>query len=174
MDDRQLLRYSRHVLLDGFGIEGQTKLAESRVLVVGAGGLGSAALPYIASAGVGRIIIADGDSVDLTNPQRQILHGESSIGTHKAASARHSLLALNSTIDITAIEQRLSPEALDSLVADVDLVLDCFVWDYGGFATILQEVCQEFEVKGFKLNPYDPCVANKQVKGEQLTVCLVI
>ena len=125
MDDQQLLRYSRHVLLDGFGVEGQAKLAESTVLVVGAGGLGSASLPYLASAGVGRIIIADGDTVDLTNLQRQILHRESSIGIHKAASARAALLAINSTIDIKAIEQRLSSEALASLVADVDLVVDC-------------------------------------------------
>ncbi len=74
MDDQQLLRYSRHLLLDGFGVEGQAKLAQSTVLVVGAGGLGSAALPYLASAGVGRIIVADGDMVDLTNLQRQILY----------------------------------------------------------------------------------------------------
>lgn len=125
MDDQQLLRYSRHILLDGFGVEAQTKLSESVVLVVGAGGLGSAALPYLASAGIGKIVIADGDTVDLTNLQRQTLHKESSLGTLKAASARLSLLQLNSTIDVTAIEERLSAAQLDSLIAEVDLVLDC-------------------------------------------------
>jgi adenylyltransferase/sulfurtransferase len=125
MDDQQLLRYSRHVLLDGFGVEGQAKLAQSTVLVVGAGGLGSAALPYLASAGVGRIIVADGDMVDLTNLQRQILYRESSIGTRKAASARNALLALNSTIEVMAVEEHLSSDRLGAIVAGVDLVLDC-------------------------------------------------
>lgn len=125
MDDQQLLRYSRHILLTEFGVEGQQRVSASSVLVVGAGGLGSGALPYLASAGVGTITIADGDVVDLTNLQRQILHREATIGMNKARSARAALLGLNSTINVIAVEQRLDAAALDRLVSGVNLVLDC-------------------------------------------------
>ncbi len=125
MDDQQLLRYSRHILLDGFGVEAQEKLAQSTVLVVGAGGLASGVLPFLASAGVGKIVVADGDTVDLTNLQRQIIHRESSVGVNKAASAKQSLAAINSSIEITAIEARLDQAALYAIAGDVDLVVDC-------------------------------------------------
>ncbi|MBI3715876.1 MAG: molybdopterin-synthase adenylyltransferase MoeB [Betaproteobacteria bacterium] len=125
MNDSDLLRYSRHILLNEFGVEAQEKLARSHALVVGAGGLGSAALLYLASAGVARITIADGDAVDLTNLQRQIVHRESGIGSNKALSARQSLAALNSSIDIHAIERRLSGEELRLAVEAADVVLDC-------------------------------------------------
>ncbi len=125
MDDQQLLRYSRHILLGEFGVEAQQRLGASSVLVVGAGGLGCAALPYLTSAGIGRIVIADGDTVELSNLQRQIVHRESSIGTNKAHSAKESLTQLNSTIDLVAIDRRLDATALDALIEVADLVLDC-------------------------------------------------
>ena len=125
MDDLALLRYSRHILLNEFGLEGQQCLDESRALVVGAGGLGSAALMYLASAGVGRLSIADGDVVDLTNLQRQVVHREDTIGMNKALSAQRQLRAINSTITLDAIQQRLSGDALIEAVRNADIILDC-------------------------------------------------
>ncbi len=124
MDDRALLRYSRHILLEEFGIEAQQKLLDSRMLVVGAGGLGAAASIYLASAGVGRLTIADGDAVDLTNLQRQIVHVESRVGTNKAESAQLALRQINGDITIVAIPERLT-ERLFPLVEGADVVLDC-------------------------------------------------
>ena len=125
MDDQALLRYSRHILLNEFGLEAQQRLDQSHVLVVGAGGLGSAALMYLASAGVGRISIADGDEVDLTNLQRQIVHREDTIGMNKALSASHQLSAINSTITIDVIQDRLSGPPLCMAVRNADVILDC-------------------------------------------------
>lgn len=125
MDDQALLRYSRHILLNEFGLDAQECLEQSHALVVGAGGLGSAALMYLASAGVGRISIADGDKVDLTNLQRQIVHREDTVGMNKALSAQRQLRAVNSTIQIDAIEQRLSGNALEEAVKSANIVLDC-------------------------------------------------
>jgi adenylyltransferase/sulfurtransferase len=125
MDDQALLRYSRHILLNEFGIEAQERLDKSHALVVGAGGLGSAALMYLASAGVGRISVADGDVVDLTNLQRQVVHREDTVGMNKALSAKRQLSAINSTIQIDAITQRLAGAALDNAVHRADIILDC-------------------------------------------------
>lgn len=125
MNDSDLLRYSRHILLNEFGIEAQERLARSHALVVGAGGLGSAALLYLASAGVARITIADGDKVDLTNLQRQIVHREESVGAGKAESARHTLEKLNSSIRIDTIARRLQAADMRAAVAAADVVLDC-------------------------------------------------
>ncbi|MBL8523740.1 MAG: HesA/MoeB/ThiF family protein [Betaproteobacteria bacterium] len=125
MDDQSLLRYSRHLLLNEFGIEAQQRLAQSSALVIGAGGLGSAALMYLASAGVSRVTVADGDQVDLTNLQRQIIHRESSVGVNKALSAAKTLSAINSTIEICAVEHRLEGSVLHQQVAAADVVLDC-------------------------------------------------
>ena len=125
MDDQTLLRYSRHLLLEPFGLEAQSILNATTALVVGAGGLGSTALMYLASAGVGRIIIVDGDTVELTNLQRQVIHDEASIGVNKAASAKKRLQAINSTIKIEAVTTRCDEPALFNLVADADIVLDC-------------------------------------------------
>jgi molybdopterin/thiamine biosynthesis adenylyltransferase len=125
MDDAALLRYSRHILLEPIGIEGQERLSQSTVLVVGAGGLGAAALMYLASAGIGRIIIADGDKVDLTNLQRQIIHREASIGINKAVSAQSALRAINASIRVDAIDQRLDEPTLSQLACEADVVLDC-------------------------------------------------
>lgn len=91
MNDEQLLRYSRHILLDEIGIEGQAKILAAHALLIGAGGLGSPAAMYLASAGIGRITLADGDTVDLTNLQRQILHTQDRIGQAKALSGQTAL-----------------------------------------------------------------------------------
>lgn len=125
MNDDQLLRYSRHILLDEIGIEGQERLLAGRVLVVGAGGLGAAAMPYLASAGVGHLTIVDDDDVDLTNLQRQILHTTANVGRPKVVSAREGLLRINPDIDVDLVSQRVGDAELDGLVAGADVVLDC-------------------------------------------------
>ncbi len=124
MNDEQLLRYSRHILLDEIGIEGQQKLLDARALVIGAGGLGSPAAMYLAAAGVGTIALADGDTVDLTNLQRQILHATTSVGMAKTESGRETLARLNPEIRVETLP-RLEGEALAAEVARADVVLDC-------------------------------------------------
>lgn len=125
MDDRDLLRYSRHLLLDEIGIEGQQKLLDAAVLVVGCGGLGAAALPFLAAAGVGWLMIADDDTIDDTNLQRQTAFCEADIGQSKAEVLQGRLNALNSRTQISALNERLSEARLLELVQSVDLVLDC-------------------------------------------------
>lgn len=125
LDDHSLLRYSRHVLLDELGIEGQQKLLASRVLIIGAGGLGSPAAIYLAASGVGHLTIVDNDTVDLTNLQRQIAHTSARIGEPKASSAATTLAALNPEITIRAICERADETLLAELIAEHDLVLDC-------------------------------------------------
>jgi molybdopterin/thiamine biosynthesis adenylyltransferase len=125
MNDSQLLRYSRHILLDEIGIEGQQKLLAAHALVIGAGGLGSPAAMYLASAGVGRITLVDNDTVDLTNLQRQIAHTTERVGQSKAASARITLQQINPEITVTALNERVDDARLAELVADADVVLDC-------------------------------------------------
>ena len=125
MNDAQLLRYSRHILLDEMGVEAQERLLAATVLVVGAGGLGSPAALYLASAGIGRILLADGDTVDLTNLQRQVLHRDDRVGQGKAESGRRSLLEMNPEIEVEAIATRLEGDALRAAVARATVVLDC-------------------------------------------------
>jgi molybdopterin/thiamine biosynthesis adenylyltransferase len=125
MNDSQLLRYSRHILLDEIGIEGQQKLLAAHALVIGAGGLGSPAAMYLASAGVGRITLVDDDTVDLTNLQRQIAHTTQRVGQPKAESARVTLQQINPDISIIALNERAGDARLAELVADADVVLDC-------------------------------------------------
>lgn len=125
LNDDQLLRYSRHILLDDIGVEGQSRITAARVLIVGAGGLGAPAALYLAAAGVGTLIIADADTVDLTNLQRQIVHDQSRIGVNKAESARQTLSAINPEIRIEPLPERLAGARLQALVASVDVVLDC-------------------------------------------------
>lgn len=125
MDDVQLMRYARHVLLDEFGVEGQDRLLAARVLVVGVGGLGSPAAAYLAAAGVGCIVLVDDDVVELSNLQRQILHTTGRLGQPKAESGRLALSAINPDIRIEALVERLDDARLSELVAGVDLVLDC-------------------------------------------------
>ena len=125
MDDLQLMRYARHILLDEFGIEGQERLQQAKVLIVGAGGLGSPAASYLASSGVGTLVLADDDEVELSNLQRQILHTTDRIGWAKAQSGKHMLQQLNPDIHIHALVSRLEGSALDEQVQGADLVLDC-------------------------------------------------
>jgi len=124
MNDDQLLRYSRHILLPEIGIEGQERLLAAHALVIGAGGLGSPVALYLASAGVGRITICDGDAVDLTNLQRQIVHRTESIGRAKVDSARATLRSINPEVEVIALHERVSGERLLELAADADVVLD--------------------------------------------------
>jgi len=125
MNDSQLLRYSRHILLDEIGIEGQERLLAGRALVIGAGGLGSPAAMFLASAGVGHLTIVDNDTVDLTNLQRQIAHTTGRVGQPKAASVRQTLEQINPEITIEALQERVDDARLMQLVADADVVLDC-------------------------------------------------
>ena len=124
MDDQQLLRYSRQILLPQIDATGQQALLDARVLIVGAGGLGSPAAMYLASAGVGHIVIADDDVVELSNLQRQILHGESDLGRPKVESARDTLHDLNPDVTVTALHTRLDKTGLQEQVGQADLVLD--------------------------------------------------
>ena len=125
MNDQQLLRYSRHILLDEIGIEGQQAILRGRALVIGAGGLGSPAALYLASAGIGQLTIVDHDSVDLTNLQRQIAHTTERVGQPKAQSARATLHAINPECQVTALVERVDDARLAALVAQHDVVLDC-------------------------------------------------
>ena len=125
MDDQALLRYSRQIMLPEVDIEGQERLRRAHALIIGAGGLGSPVALYLAAAGVGRIMIADADTVELSNLQRQIAHQQTSIGHNKAASAKASMQALNPECHITAIEEYADGEKLAQLVTSADVVLDC-------------------------------------------------
>ncbi len=125
MTDEQLLRYSRHILLPEIGVEGQQKLLAASALVIGAGGLGSPAALYLAAAGVGTIVLADGDDVDLTNLQRQILHATASVGKPKVESGREGLARINPDVKVVPVRQRLEDGSLDALVASSSVVLDC-------------------------------------------------
>jgi molybdopterin-synthase adenylyltransferase len=125
MNDNQLLRYSRHILLDEIGIEGQQKLLAAHALVIGAGGLGSPAAFYLASAGIGKITLVDNDTVDLTNLQRQILHSSDRIGQPKADSGKRTLAQLNPEVEVVALAERASGERLSELVSAASVVLDC-------------------------------------------------
>jgi adenylyltransferase/sulfurtransferase len=125
MTDEQLLRYSRHILLPEIGVEGQQKLLAASALVIGAGGLGSPAALYLAAAGVGTITLADGDDVDLTNLQRQILHATASVGKPKVESGRDGLARINPDVKVVPVRQRLQDGPLDALVGSSSVVLDC-------------------------------------------------
>ncbi len=125
MNDEQLLRYSRHILLDELGIEGQERLLASHAVVIGAGGLGSPVALYLASAGVGRITLIDHDQVDATNLQRQIAHNLERVGSPKAESARTAMHAINPEVRIDALVRRADDALLDGLLPTVQLVLDC-------------------------------------------------
>jgi molybdopterin-synthase adenylyltransferase len=125
VNDQQLLRYSRHILLPEIGIEGQERLREARALVVGAGGLGCPAALYLAASGVGAITLADPDQVDLTNLQRQVLYGTDSVGKPKVDEAKNALNALNPEVAVTVLKKRLEAADLDGLVGKADVVLDC-------------------------------------------------
>ena len=125
MTDEQLLRYSRHILLNEIGIEGQALISGSHALVVGAGGLGSPVALYLGSAGVGHITVVDHDRVDLTNLQRQIAHTMERVGQPKVLSIQAAIAAINPDVQVTPLMQRADAALLDTLVAQADVVLDC-------------------------------------------------
>jgi len=125
MNDQQLLRYSRQIMLPQIDIEGQQKLLAAKVLIVGAGGLGSPASIYLAAAGIGHITIYDDDEVDLSNLQRQIAHHTNDIGTDKVISTQKTLKKINPEIEVTAVKQRLKGKQLEKEVNTADVVLDC-------------------------------------------------
>ncbi|WP_394780139.1 HesA/MoeB/ThiF family protein [Undibacterium sp.] len=125
MDDQKLLRYSRHILLEQIGIEGQQKISSSHALIIGAGGLGSPAAMYLAGAGVGTLTLVDDDVVDLTNLQRQILHTTERVGQAKVDSGKQALNQLNPDVHVHALKERAQAARLDELVQTADVVLDC-------------------------------------------------
>ncbi|MEJ2591713.1 MAG: molybdopterin-synthase adenylyltransferase MoeB [Candidatus Thiodiazotropha sp.] len=124
MDDEQLLRYSRQIMLPSISIEGQERLQASRALIIGLGGLGSPVSMYLAAAGVGTLVLVDFDRVDLTNLQRQIVHTTARIGQPKVASAKETLLALNPEIEVVTIDHSLEGDELAREVAQADVVID--------------------------------------------------
>ena len=143
MNDQQLLRYSRHILLPEIDVTGQQRLLDARVLVIGAGGLGSPAALFLAASGVGSLTLCDGDTVDLTNLQRQILHRTSSLGLPKVDSARAALADINPDVCVNTVNQRVDENHLLDLVAQTDVVLDCS----DNFATryALNRVCVQLK-----------------------------
>ncbi|EGV51124.1 molybdopterin-synthase adenylyltransferase [Candidatus Endoriftia persephone str. Guaymas] len=169
MNDDQLLRYSRQIMLPSIGIEGQQRLLESRVLLVGLGGLGSPVALYLAAAGVGQLVLSDFDKVDLSNLQRQIAHTTDAIGELKVESARRALLALNPEIQIETIDRILQEQELELEVQKADLVIDAS----DNFATrfAINSACQyhatplvsgaairmEGQVSAFSGQPGGPC-----------------
>ncbi|MBK1641833.1 molybdopterin-synthase adenylyltransferase MoeB [Chromatium okenii] len=169
MTDDQLLRYSRQMLLPSLGVAGQQRLAAARVLIVGLGGLGSPVAMYLAAAGVGRLLLADGDHVDLSNLHRQILHPTAHVGLTKTESARRTLAALNPDVELIPLATTLTAETLPQWVTQVDVVLDCS----DNFATrfAINAACNaarvplisgaalrlEGQVTAFSGQPGDPC-----------------
>lgn len=125
MNDQQLQRYGRHILLDEIGIEGQQRLLAARVLIIGMGGLGSPAALYLAASGVGHLTLCDHDHVDLSNLQRQIAHRTSTISHSKVSSAKSAILDINPEVNCEIVPLRVDPVQLDTLVAASDVVLDC-------------------------------------------------
>ena len=143
MNDNQLLRYSRHILLPKIGYEGQEKLTQSHVLIVGAGGLGSPAALYCAASGVGKLAICDFDVVDLTNLQRQIIHTTQSVGINKAVSAQQTIYEINPEVSVQTIQQKSSEAEFKILAEHADVVIDCS----DNFATryALNRVCLQLK-----------------------------
>ena len=125
MTDDDLLRYSRHILLNEVGVEGQERISAAHALIIGAGGLGSPVALYLGSAGVGHITVVDHDTVDMTNLQRQIAHTMARVGQPKVNSIQTAIKAINPKVHVTTVQQRADAALLDTLVAQADVVLDC-------------------------------------------------
>lgn len=125
MNDNQLLRYSRHILLPNIGYEGQEQLVNSHALIVGAGGLGAPVAMYMAAGGTGKLTICDFDTVDMTNLQRQIIHTTASLGINKAESAQQALHALNPEVEVVTIREKSTEASMSALVRNADVVIDC-------------------------------------------------
>lgn len=180
----QLMRYSRHIMLKDMDIDGQEKLWNSKVVIIGMGGLGCAASQYLAASGVGELTLIDDDTVDTTNFQRQILHHETSIGVNKCVSAKSTLSAINSEITINTIEQRLSGKSLANIINSHDLVLDCCdnlatrnelnLHCYQLQKTLISgaAIRMEGQVAVYDMQPKSPCYqCLSQHFGEQVLTC---
>lgn len=183
MQDKLLLRFSRQIMLPEIGIEGQEKLQNSKVLIIGLGGLGSPVAIYLAAAGVGELVLVDFDLVDLSNLQRQIIHATKDIGRKKVASARESITALNPECRVTTIGHKPDSEEMSSLVTEADLVLDCS----DNFATrfTINEACvanrtplvsgaairMEGQISLFSGQPGDPCYRCLYGPGNEEEAC---
>jgi len=143
MNDNQLLRYSRHILLPQIAYEGQEKLTNSHALIVGAGGLGSPVALYLAASGVGKLTICDFDVVDLSNLQRQVIHTTPSVGINKAVSAQQTLYEINPEIEVLTIQKKSSEDEFKTLVMNADVVIDCS----DNFATryLLNRLCVQLK-----------------------------
>ncbi len=143
MNDNQLLRYSRHILLPQIAYEGQEKLTQSHALIVGAGGLGSPVALYLAASGVGKLTICDFDVVDLTNLQRQIIHTTQSVGINKAVSAEQTLYEINPDVQVFTVQKKSSADEFSSLVSNANVVIDCS----DNFATryLLNKLCVQLK-----------------------------
>ena len=142
MRDDQLLRYSRHILLDEWGVEGQEKVSQSHALIVGAGGLGSPAALYLASAGVGHISLVDHDHVDFTNLQRQIAHAQNRVGQAKVASLQTAMSAINPDVRVSGYTQKADAALLAQCVPTADVVLDCT--DNFETRQLINQACAQF------------------------------
>ena len=142
MRDDQLLRYSRHILLDEWGVEGQEKVSQSHALIIGAGGLGSPAALYLASAGVGHISLVDHDHVDVTNLQRQIAHTQNRVGQAKVASLQTAMSAINPDVQVSCHAQKADAALLAQCVPTADVVLDCT--DNFETRQLINQACAQF------------------------------
>lgn len=169
MNDEQLLRYSRQIMLPQIDVEGQEKLLASRVLIIGMGGLGSPVAMYLAAAGVGHLVLVDDDIVELSNLQRQIAHGTKDIGLSKVVSAKQTILDLNSEVTVTCYDKRLNEKELATEVHAADVVVDGTDNFSSRFALNLQcvknktplisgaAIRMEGQVSVFNKTPTSPC-----------------
>lgn len=144
MDDRYLQQFSRHILLDEIGIEGQTKIAATHAIIIGTGGLGCPAALYLAASGVGQITLVDDDTVDLTNLQRQILHTTATVGEPKVNSGRQALLRINPNCQVNTVQSRFQADNAADILASASIVLDCS----DNFATrhAVNRACYQYNV----------------------------
>lgn len=184
LSDEQLMRYSRHIMLPKVDIDGQELIWNSKVLIIGLGGLGCAASQYLAAAGVGLLTLVDDDVVDRTNLQRQVLHKESAVGSTKVASAKASLKQINSEIDVICFDVRLDDIEMNKLVKQHDVVLDCT--DNLTTRNQLNRICfdnqiplvsgaairMEGQVSSYTMQPDTPCYqCVSHMFGEQVLTC---
>ena len=184
LEDPQLMRYSRHIMLPKLDIDGQEKIWNARVLIIGVGGLGCAVSQYLAASGVGHLTLVDDDSVDKTNLQRQVLHTENNVGQLKVVSAKQALTALNSEICINTYAERLNEQALTEQIRQHDIIVDCS--DNLTTRNMLNRLCfetktplisgaairMEGQVSSFTLKDNSPCYAClSRLFGEQALTC---
>jgi len=163
MNDDDLLRYSRQIMLSELDIEGQQKLRDAHALIIGLGGLGSPVSMYLTAAGFGQLTLVDDDQVDMTNLQRQIVHDTSTVGQDKVASAKAHLARLNSDVVVHAINRRLSDDELNKKIAEVDIVIDC---------------CDNFDTRfAVNLSCYQhqtPLVSVQPFAGKARSACFIL